>query len=286
MERHICEPSRSQTGAEHHCRHLSAPGRGAGESEALLSQDLVDIPSEIIVVNNDPETVFRPSRWSKLGKLFRANPQIKLVNAQNDWMSIIRWGMVYMAHYDTVLTLDDDIVFQDKDIVKDMYDTLMCLDKYDIVSCWNSIWTQWTETEYEYARAIFLDAGIDRVDQNRYLRIRNQHLQQRVDSGCARSAASHHPRYAAGCRYGAGTAVEYAVEWHNLCNADVWAGRIPCRIPEECAARTAGLLPERHRLYKLMLENGYKPLITRETLAENSPEMKLIRRAEPTVYPW
>ena len=56
--------------------------------EALLSQDLGDIASEIIVINNDPDTVFRPSRWSKLGRLFRANPQIKLVNTRNDWMSI------------------------------------------------------------------------------------------------------------------------------------------------------------------------------------------------------
>ena len=49
---------------------------------ALISQDLRGIPSELIVFNNDSETQLRPSRWTKLGRLFRANPAIILVRTR------------------------------------------------------------------------------------------------------------------------------------------------------------------------------------------------------------
>ncbi len=254
--------------------------------EALLGQDLGNIHSEIIVINNDPETVFRSSRWSKLGRLFRANPQIRLVNTRNDWMSIIRWGMVYMAHYETVLTLDDDIVFQDKDIVKDMYETLMSLGKYDIVSCWNSIWTKWTDTEYEYARAIFwmpelteltktdtCGSGISMFNKELILDARAQrHLIIRDMPPAADMVLGLLPN----------------MLWNGTTYAMPMYGRVEFHpeFQKNALHVQPDFYPERHKLYKLMLNNGYKPLITRESFAEDSPEMKLIRRAEPTVYPW
>lgn len=254
--------------------------------EALLRQDLGDIPSEIIVINNDPETVFRPSRWSKLGRLFRANPQIKLVNARNDWMSIIRWGMAFMARYDTVLTLDDDIVFQDDSIVKDMYETLMGLEMYDIVSCWNWIWTQWTETEYQHAQVTFwlpelteltktdtCGSGISMFNKELILDARAQRyltFREMIPAGdMALGLLSN-------------------MLWHGTTYAMPMHGRVEFHpeFQKNALHVRPNFYPEITRLYKLMLRNGYKPLITRESLADDSPEMKLIRRAEPTVYPW
>ena len=254
--------------------------------EALLSQDLDDIPSEIIVINNDPEIVFRPSRWSKLGRLFRDNPQIKLVNARNDWMSIIRWGMVYMARYETVLTLDDDIVFQDKAIVKDMYETLMGLNKYDIVSCWNYLWTHWTETEYHYARAIFWmpelteltktdtsGSGISMFNKELILDARAQrHLT--VNCGVASGDMT--------------LGLLSNMLWNGTTYAMPMYGRVEFHPQFQTNALHVrpNFYPDINKLYKLVLRNGYKPLITRESLAEDSPEMKLIRSAAPIVQPW
>jgi hypothetical protein len=254
--------------------------------EALLRQDLGDIASEIIVINNDAEIVLRPSRWSKLGRLFRANPRIKLVNARNDWMSLIRWGMVYMARYETVLTLDDDIVFQDNDIVKDMYETLMGLGKYDIVSCWNSIWTQWTESELQYARATFWLPELTELTKTDTcgsgIGMFNKEL---ILDARAQRYLSFREKTPAGD-------MALGLLSNMLWKGDTYAMPMYGRVAfhDEYTKNALHIRPSaystRGKLYKSMLQDGYKPLITREALADDSPEMKLIKRAEPTVYPW
>ena len=78
--------------------------------------------------------------------------------------------------------------------------------------------------------------------------------------------------------------------WNGTTYAMPMHGRVEFHreFHDERDARDAqtSILDAPHDCYKLMLRNGYKPLITRESLAEDSPEMKLIKRAEPTVYPW
>jgi hypothetical protein len=43
---------------------------------------------------------------------------------------------------------------------------------------------------------------------------------------------------------------------------------------------------DRLRLFKEMLGNGYKPVIQREPLADDSPEMQLIARMDYKSNPW
>ncbi len=253
---------------------------------ALMSQDLRGIPSELIVVNNDSEAQLRPSRWTKLGRLFRANPAVILVNSRFNWLGIIRYGMVYLAYYDTVLILDDDITVLDDTLVFDMYQTLMGLEKYDIVSGWNSIWTHWTDTEYHYVDATFkmpevtqltktdtCGSGISMFNKDLILHARaQQHLVIRERAPAGDMALG----LLANMLWGGTT---YAIPMY---------GR--AKFHPEWAKSALHLRPKaytkRGELYKAMLQTGYKPLITRETLAEESPEMKLINNVEPLVRPW
>ncbi len=253
--------------------------------EALLRQDLGKLPTEIIIVNNDPQTVLRPSRWNKLGRLFRDNPDIKLVHTRNEWMHIIRWGMVYMASYDTVLTLDDDIVFQDNAIVNDMYETLMGLGKYDLVSSWNTIWTNWTATELRYASASFWKPELTQLMQT---------------DTCGPGISMFNKELICG-------GAEYLINakggleaddmtlgllpnllWNGATYAMPMYGRADFHpdFQKNALHHKPNFYPNRLAMYKQMLHDGYKPVITREPLADDSPEMLLIRQQEPKARSW
>ena len=78
---------------------------------SLLNQDLRDVSIEIIVINNAKEVQLGPSRFTRLGRLFRAHPEIKLVNSRHNWMIFMRYGLAYIAQYETVFFVDDDIHF-------------------------------------------------------------------------------------------------------------------------------------------------------------------------------
>ena len=169
-------------------------------------------------------------------------------------MSIIRWGMAYMARYETVLTLDDDIVFQDYHIVSDMYETLMGLEKYDIVSCWNSIWTQWRDTEYEYARATFwmpelteltktdtCGSGISMFNKELILDAR-AHTNLTVNDGTASGDMT--------------LGLLSNMLWNGTTYAMPMYGRVQfhAEFQKNALHVRPDFYPERHKLYKLMLE--------------------------------
>jgi len=254
--------------------------------DVLISQDLRGIPIELIVVNNDAEAQLRPSRWTKLGRLIRANPQIKLVNTRNDWMSVIRYGMVYMAGFDTVLTLDDDVIFLDQDIVGDMYQTLMGLEKYDIVSSWNTLWTKWTASELHYASATFWKTELTQLTKT---------------DTCGSGISMFNRELICG-----GDGWRYLLPRDNLATSDMalgllsnllWNG-ITYAMPmygrvdfhrdfqKNALHHKPNFYASRLAMYKQMLNDGYKPVITREPLADDSPEMLLIRQQEPKVRGW
>ena len=254
--------------------------------ESLLRQDLRDFPSEIIVVNNDPDTIFRPSRWSKPGRLFRDNPQIRVINARNDWLFLIRWGMMYLADYDTVLMLDDDFSFRDAYMARDMYETLMGLDRYDIVSCWATIWTRWTEEACYCVRLsihnpvltelIATDvcgSGITMFNKEMLLDVRaqrfifNREIKPTTDMGLGLLTNL----------LWNGTA--YFMPSYERVKEHPQSEKNPQHLRPGAKSR-------RTRMYKLMLRQGYKPLITRGHLAEDSPEMKFIRSADERIDPW
>ena len=62
------------------------------------------------------------------------------------------------------------------------------------------------------------------------------------------------------------------------------------RFHSECEKHALHQQPKayirRSQFYKAMLQAGYKALITRAPLTDESPEMKLINSADPWILPW
>ena len=252
---------------------------------SLLNQDLRDLPHEIIVVNNAHQVHLRPGRFSKLGRLFRQNPQIIIVNSRHNWKGIARFGMVYLAFFDTVLILDDDFYCLDDQLVMDIYKTLMGLGKYDIVSGWNTIWTHWTETTFQYVNATLWTPELTRLTMTDTcgsgIAMFNKELilnarAQRLLVLRAMPAADMVIGLLSNMLWGGCT---YAMPMYKRAN-------FHAEHKKHALHEQPVFLRDRLSLYKRMLNDGYQPVITRGELREDSPEMQLIQGQEPTVQNW
>lgn len=254
---------------------------------SLLDQDLRDIPSEIIVVNNAHQIDLRPGWFSKLGRLFRQHPEIKLLNSRYNWRVYLRYGMAYLAYYDTVFFLDDDIHCLDSHVVHDMYQTLMNLEPYDIVSCWNMLWSKWTESEHHHVSATLFDPELIELTKtdtcgpgismfNRRL-ILDAQAQQHVITWSLPDVTDMALGLLSHLLWGGAT---YAMPMY---------GRVafsPEHKKHALHETMPNFVSDRYRLYREIFKAGYQPVITRGDLAPDSPEMQLIRRRQATINSW
>jgi len=246
---------------------------------SLLSQQTGDVPIEIIVVNNSDNVILRPTRWTKIGRLFRQHPQIKLINSQYNWRIYFRYGIAYFAYYDTILFLDDDIYFRDETMLIDMYDTLMGVGQYDIVSCWNMLWAEWDDTQLSHVSASLLDPDVTTLIKT---------------DTCGPGVSMFNRELVLDAR-----AQNHLITWNipdagdyglGLLSQMLWGGTTYAMPAFERVAfskefqknalhlKEPNFVSDRMRLFKEMLHNGYIPVIRREDLSAESPEMKLIER--------
>ena len=254
---------------------------------SLIDQEMGDIPIEIIVINNSSKVTLRPTMWTKMGRLFRQYPDIKLINSRHNWRIYFRYGIAYFALYDTILFIDDDIYFKDRTMLRTMYDTLMGLGDYDIVSCWNMLWTQWTDTELSHVSASLLDPDLNELTKT---------------DTCGPGISMFNK-----CLILDARAQKHLITWDipdagdyalGLLSQMLWGGTtyaIPAfkrvGFSEEFQKgalhiNEPNFVSDRMRLFKEMLNKGYTPVIKRQQLDENSPEMKLIKRMEERSKNW
>lgn len=254
---------------------------------SVMNQQMGDIRVEIIVVNNSTNVTLRPTRWTKIGRLFRQNPQIKLINSRHNWRIYFRYGIAYFAEYDTLLFIDDDIYFRDDTMMRDMYTMLMGLGAYDIVSCWNMLWTKWTDSELHHVSASLLDPELKELTKT---------------DTCGPGISMFNRRLVLDER-----ARKYLMTWdipdagdyalgllsHLLWQGTTYAMPAYKRVgfSQEFQKNALHLnepnfVTDRMRLFKEMLHNGYVPVIERSPLADDSPEMQLIKRMEHRVKHW
>lgn len=254
---------------------------------SLISQDMGDTPVEIIVVNNSPRVALRPTVWTKIGRLFRQHAHIKLINSRHNWRIYFRYGVAYFALYDTILFMDDDIYFKDSTMMRDMYDTLMSLGDYDIVSCLNMLWTEWTETSLTHVSASLLDPDLTELTKT---------------DTCGPGISMFNKRLVLD-----GRAHKHLITWDipdagdyalGLLSQMLWGGTTYALPAFERVAfseefqknalhlKEPNFVSDRMKLFKEMLNNGYTPVIKREPLADSSPEMKLMKRMKPRSNDW
>jgi glycosyltransferase involved in cell wall biosynthesis len=254
---------------------------------SLMDQEMGDIPIEIVVVNNSSRVTLHPTRWTKIGRLFRQYPNIKLINSQHNWRIYFRYGIAYFALYDTILYMDDDIYFQDSTMLRHMYDTLMGLSEYDIVSCWNMLWTRWTDTELSHVSASLLDPDLTKLTKtdtsgpgismfNKKL-ILDARAQRHVITWDIPDAGDYALGLLSQMLWGGTT---YAIPAYKRVgfSEEFQKGALHIKEPN--------FVTDRMRLFKEMFNNGYIPAIKREQLAKDSPEQKLINRMQERSNNW
>jgi len=168
-----------------------------------------------------------------------------------------------------------------------MYDTLMGLGEYDIVSCWNMLWTRWTDSELFHVSASLLDGDLTELTKT---------------DTCGPGISMFNKQLLFDAR-----AQKHVITWNipdagdyalGLLSQMVWGGTtyaIPAfkrvAFSEEFQKnalhiKEPNFVSDRMRLFKEMLNNGYTPVIQRESFDENSPEMKLIQRMEERSKNW
>lgn len=120
---------------------------------SLLRQDFGGIAFELIVCNNSARVNLRASRFAKVGNLLSKFPDVKIFNSSFNWRCRVRYGLATLAAYDTVMFIDDDITLIDRNFIRYMFDTFITLRPVDIISCWNTLWVEWTD---DYLRQVSL----------------------------------------------------------------------------------------------------------------------------------
>jgi len=254
---------------------------------SLINQDMGNVPIEIIVVNNSSQVTLHPTIWTKIGRLFRQHPHIKIINSRHNWRIYFRYGIAYFALYDTILFIDDDIYFKDASMMHHMYETLMGLGEYDIVSCWNMLWTKWTDSELYNVSASLLDPELKELTKtdtsgpgismfNKKL-ILDERAQNHVITWNIPDAGDYALGLLSQMLWGGTT---YAIPAFNRVgfSEEFQKGALHIKEPN--------FVSDRLRLFKEMLNNGYTPVIKRQQLDEMSPEMKLINRMEERSKHW
>jgi len=254
---------------------------------SLLNQQMGDVPVEIIVVNNSENVTLRPSMWTRVGRLLRQHPEIKVINSRHNWRIYFRFGVAYFAYYDTIFLLDDDVHLLDDTMLIDIYNTLMGLGRYDIVSCWNMLWAEWDDNQLSHVSATLFDPDVTMLIQT---------------DTCGPGICMFNRDLVMDAR-----AQNHLITWNIPDAGDYALGLLPHFLwggatyampafkrlafskehkKHALHEKEPNFVSDRMRLFKEMLHNGYTPVIRREEFLDDSPEMQLIRRMDLKSNRW
>jgi glycosyltransferase involved in cell wall biosynthesis len=132
---------------------------------SLLQQELGGLPLELIVCNNSPRMQLKQSRFSSLGRLFSQFANLKIFNSSYNWRCRVRYAIGTLATHDTIMFIDDDITLVDRNFISYMYENFHALRPMDLLSCWNSLWVEWTEDYFTCASLNFMTPEITALTQ-------------------------------------------------------------------------------------------------------------------------
>jgi len=113
--------------------------------KSILLQELQGLTVEIMVINNYEKANLRKLRNSRLGRALQEKLDIKIFDSSYNWWDSARYAFAILAKHETILHIDDDITLLDPNFILYMYKEFKKLRKVDILSCWNMLWTQYTE---------------------------------------------------------------------------------------------------------------------------------------------
>ena len=89
--------------------------------KSLLRQQL-NIPLELIIVNNYGNQRLKSSLFTSIGRQIRQFDDVKIHNLNTNQGCSIRYSIATFSHYETIMFLDDDIELLSSDFVQHMYE--------------------------------------------------------------------------------------------------------------------------------------------------------------------
>ena len=131
--------------------------------KGILKQELGDIKLELIICNNSQRHTLKQSLFSRVGRLLKQFDDIKIFNSSHNWRDTVRYPLISLAKYETVFVLDDDVLILDNTFIRDMYQAHQSLGKYDILSCWNNLWKEWTDQYLDFVGVNLFNSDITEI---------------------------------------------------------------------------------------------------------------------------
>jgi len=255
---------------------------------SLLEQKLDGISVELIICNNSPRFHLSKSYFSRIGRILRKFPDAKIINSSQTWRTHIRYSLATLAKNNTILFLDDDLILRESNFISYMFKTFCTLGPSDILSCWNTLWVEWTDDFLSYVSLTFHNPQITEVTKsdvagpgicmfNKQILTPNV-LRGVMPTGEYSRAYDMAFSLAAYLEHQSQT---YYLPSYGMIETHVQSRHHPLSAQE-------GHYTGRHALYKAMLNRGYIPVLSRSTFLANNvtPEKKVIEFIEQEKFPW
>jgi len=252
---------------------------------SLCEQDMSQIPFELILCNNSPRLQIKKSHFSRLGRVLRKFPDIRIINSSHNWSTDIRFSLATLAKNSKILFLDDDMILQNKKFIASMFQSYLKLDPVDILSCWNMLWAEWTENFFSAVSLTFKTPQITELTKSDVagpgICMFNKHIltpnvlesvmpvkyHGADDMGFSLAAYLEHKSQAYYFpSYG-------MVEFHPQYQKKALDARV-------------GRYKDLHALYKLMFKNGYVPVASRFSKNIDSPEARALAILSKHKFSW
>lgn len=249
----------------------------------VLKQDLGEIQLELIVSNNASHICLKESRFSKVGRLLSRFPTKRIVNSSYNWRDQGRYALGTLAQHDTIMYADDYILLDDPYFVQYAIETHRKLGPHDIISCSNSIWTEWNEdhvsfvslnSESETAHDICLT---DTVDTG--ICMLNRHIL--FSSRIGRMLRDYQQVY--DMVFPLVAYLEWGSNSFFLPSGEML--RLQDRQLDHAPASGKDFYDELYSYYKALWKEGYRPVLSREpeTLTNAIAAAKRLARELPSV---
>lgn len=253
----------------------------------LAAQRLDDIRMELIICNNAKQVWLKQSPWTRVGRLLRQFPDVKIVNSSHNWLCRVRYPLTGLAQYDTIVFIDDDVIIKDERFLKYMYDSFASVRPIDILSCWTALWTEWSDNDLKKVRMNFRRAEPDSMVECDYVGPGLCIFDRRIliDSGLFvlpsefhRSDSTWFP-WLTSMRIG--TRKYYLPSY----------GRLDFHEQNQrhSLMKAPGFRPGMYSLYKTIWKRGYVPVLERkrsEPDFERSPEVHAALNLPVETDPW
>ena len=255
---------------------------------SLLEQKLDGISVELIICNNSPRFHLSKSHFSNIGRMLRKFPDARIINSSHNWRTHIRYSLATLAKNKTVLFLDDDFILRDSSFISYMFKTFCTLGPLDILSCWNTLWVEWTADFLSVVSLTFHEPQITEVTKSDVAgpgicMFNKQILTPNVLKGVM--PTGEYSR-ADDMAFSLAAYLEHQSQTYYLPSY----GMIEYHVQSKKNALYAqnGHYTDLYALYKAMLNRGYKPVMSRSSsLANNvTPEKKVVELIEQEKFSW